>query len=80
MKTVAKCFDIYRLPVRTPVSRMALDGDQLENEGKGVGRAPLVGYIFWRGANDNGCGNDFEEEHTRKTVRFNFPRPTPAAG
>lgn len=74
MKTEAKCFDIYRLPLRPTVSRMALDGDQLENEAnRGGERLVLVGYIFWREANDNGCGNDFSRRNTRGNRTIQFP-------
>lgn len=42
-------------------------------------RGWLVGYIFWRRANDNDCGNDFEGggEHTGNWVRFNSPVSEP---
>lgn len=48
------------------VSRMVQDGKQLgeaekKKEGGARERPCLVGYIFWREANDNGHGNDFEE-------------------
>ena len=69
MITGAKCFDIYRLPLLP--DRFA-NGSRWRVAWRGGGKkrrrktwsAALVGYIFWREAKDNGCGNNDLEEWT----------------
>lgn len=87
MKTGAKCFDIYRLPLlpgRFADGSEASRGGQREEEKKqeeeetrGGGGGSVVGYIFWRKANDNGRGTTTWMVE-RALVRFNFSLPLPS--
>lgn len=62
MKTGAKCFDIYRLPLLPDRfangSRWPAAWGAEERKDGGRRGGTRMGYIFWREANDNGHRND----------------------
>lgn len=81
MKTGTKCFDIYRLPLlpgRFADASEAVGGKKRRRREGRLVAAGVMGYIFWRKANDNGRGTQRLDVGTHTSEPYDSISPFPS--